>query len=65
MFFQGANPVGTYAFSVNVQNKGLAQISSSVTTLTFSLVASSISPTTSGTGGENLNKKLILFKKIK
>jgi hypothetical protein len=51
---KGQNPVGTYSFSVNVQNKGLAQITSSVTTLTFSLTASSISPSLSGTGGNSL-----------
>ena len=51
---KGQNPVGTYSFSVNVQNKGLAQINSSVTTMTFSLTASSISPSLSGTGGYSL-----------
>jgi len=47
----GLVPVGTYDFSVNVKNKGYALINSSVTNFTFVLVASSINPTTSGTGG--------------
>jgi hypothetical protein len=37
--------------------KGLARMNSAVTTLDFPLTASSLSPTTSGTGG-----KLILIK---
>jgi len=49
--FKGPNPVGTYTFSVNIANKGLAQITSQVTTLTFSLQATAIAPTTTGTGG--------------
>ena len=48
----GLNPAGTYAFTVNVLGKGLARISSATTTLDFPLVTSSITPTSSGTGGK-------------
>ena len=44
-------PVGTYVFSLNIINKGFADITSLRTTITFDLVASSFSPTTGGTGG--------------
>ena len=48
----GLNPVGNYKFVVNVQNKGYANISSTVNSLDFELQTTSISPTSSGTGGE-------------
>lgn len=46
----GENPVGTYYFTISVLNKGLAQMSVNPTA-SFSLTASSLSPTSSGTGG--------------
>ena len=45
--------MGTYSFVVNVKNKGLARINSTVTSLYFPLQISAISPTSTGTGGDN------------
>ena len=46
----GSNSIGTYTFSVNVLGKGLATISSNPS-VTFQLTASTLYPTSSGTGG--------------
>ena len=42
--FKGLNPAGTYLFIVNVKNQGNARITSTVNSLDFPLVVSSISP---------------------
>ena len=51
VFHLDLNPVGNYKFVVNVQNKGYANISSTINSLDFDLQTTSISPITSGTGG--------------
>ncbi len=49
----GENPVGTYSFKVNILGKGLARMSTTATA-TFSLTASSVTPTSGSTGGGNV-----------
>ena len=49
-WIKGQGQVGTYNFSVNVYPNGLAQMNSA-SIFTFSLNASSVNPTSSGTGG--------------
>ena len=46
----GQSPSGTYPFTVEVIGKGFATMNTA-TTLTFSLSATTINPTVSGTGG--------------
>lgn len=58
----GQNPIGTYSLIASVVNKGLAQMSSSFS-ISFTLTASSISPTKSGTGGY-INEFIQLFYQI-
>ena len=59
MCIQGEGKVGTYGFSVNVANKGLARMNSA-TQYEFQLTADSFTPIQSGTGG----KLFILYLKI-
>ena len=46
----GSIPIGTYSFSVNVLNKGLATMNTN-TNVNFKLTTLSLSPTSCGTGG--------------
>ena len=46
----GGIPVGTYSFTISVLNKGLASMSVNPT-VTFSLSLTSLTPESSGTGG--------------
>ena len=46
----GQNPFGTYYFTLNVVNRGLAILNVNPS-VTFQLTATSISPTSSSTGG--------------
>lgn len=46
----GENPIGTYYFKISVLNKGYAQMNVN-SSVSFNLEATSISPTSSGTGG--------------
>ncbi len=52
----GLGPVGTHNISVYNNAKGLAQMNAITNTFTFSLVASSITPTYGGVGGKNFIK---------
>ena len=62
----GQNPIGTFNFTISVSNTGLAVMNANPT-VSFTLTASSLSPTSSGTGGTYAyiyNKITWLLKKL-
>lgn len=61
MYSQGEGKVGTYGFTVNVANKGLAKMNS-VTQYEFHLTADSFTPIQSGTGGKSFALYLKIFR---
>lgn len=46
----GENPIGTYGLTLSVVNKGFASLASNFV-VSFTLTASSLNPSSSGTGG--------------
>lgn len=57
---KGEGKVGTYGFTVNVANKGLAQMNSA-SQYRFELTADGFTPSQAGTGGINDIFELIFF----